>query len=235
MFAILSFIWKTSSVILIYKRGKPLDSASFRSISLTSCVSKIFERIVLSRLLYFLESNSFFSPRQAGFCPGQFALDQILFLFQFIQNGLNKPEPGSQTILATIDFSKAFDSVWHPALFHKLISAGLPPYFVCWTQSFLSGKRACVVFQNHKSRFFRLRRGIPQGSVLGFVLSIFSNDLLSFLLSSANCSLYADDLAIWSSSFSVPAAVEATQGAVIRLVPRALVGVLVSSSQFEQM
>ena len=43
--------------------GKPLDSpASFRPISLTSCVSKLFECIILSRLLFFLESNSILSP-----------------------------------------------------------------------------------------------------------------------------------------------------------------------------
>ena len=36
-------IWKTSSIIPIHKMGKPLDSpASFRPISLTSCVSKLF-------------------------------------------------------------------------------------------------------------------------------------------------------------------------------------------------
>ena len=29
---------------------------------------------------------------------------------------VNKPRPGSRTILSTIDFSVAFDSVWHPAL-----------------------------------------------------------------------------------------------------------------------
>ena len=63
-------IWKTSSIIPIHKMGKPLDSpASFRPISLTSCVSKLFERIILSRLLFFLESNSILSPRQAGFPP----------------------------------------------------------------------------------------------------------------------------------------------------------------------
>ena len=56
-------IWKTSSIIPIHKMGKPLDSpASFRPISLTSCVSKLFERIILSRLLFFLESNSILSP-----------------------------------------------------------------------------------------------------------------------------------------------------------------------------
>ena len=116
--------------------GKPLDSpASFRPIFLTSCISKLFQRIILSRLLFFLESNSILSPRQAGFCPGWSTLHQILYLSQFILDGFNKPRPGSRTILSTIDFSKAFDSVWHPTLFHKLISAGLPPCFAGWTRS----------------------------------------------------------------------------------------------------
>ena len=175
--------------------GKPLDSpASFRPISLTSCVSKLFERIILSRLLFFLESNSILSARQAGFRPGRSTLDQILFLSQSISDGFNKPRPGSRTILSTIDFSKAFDSVWHPALFHKLISADLPPCFARWTQYFLSDRRACVVFQNHKSRCFRVRRGVPQGSVLGPVLfSLFINDLPASLPSFVSFSLYADD------------------------------------------
>ena len=46
-------IWKTSSIIPIHKIGKPLDSpASLRPISLTFCVSKLFERIILPRLLF---------------------------------------------------------------------------------------------------------------------------------------------------------------------------------------
>ena len=151
-------IWKTSSIIPIHKMGKPLDSpASFRPIALTSCVSQLFERIILSRLLFFLESNFIPSHHQAGFCPKRSTLDQILYLSQSISDGCNKPRPGSRTILSTIDFSKAFDSVWHPALFHKLISAGLSPCFACWTQSFLSDRHAWVVFQNHKGRSFRVR------------------------------------------------------------------------------
>ena len=65
-------IWKTSSIIPIHKMEKPLDSpASFRPISLTSCVSKLFERIILFRALVFLESNSILSLRQAGFRLGR--------------------------------------------------------------------------------------------------------------------------------------------------------------------
>ena len=126
--------------------GKPLDSpAFFRPVSLTFCASKLFERIILSRLLFFLEPNSILSSRQTGFCPGQFTLDQILYLSQSISDRFNTPRPGSRAILSTIDFSKEFDS-----FFHKLISVGLHPCFARRTQSFLSDRRACVVFQNQK-------------------------------------------------------------------------------------
>ena len=75
-----------------------------------------------------------------------------------------------------------------------------------------------MVFQNHKSHSFRVRRGVPQGSILGPVLfSLFINDRPASLPSSVSCIFYADDLAIWSSSPSVPTAVEATQGALFRL------------------
>ena len=68
-------IWKASSIISIHKMGKLLNSpSSLRPISLTSCISKLFERIVLSRL-FFLESNSILTPRQAGSQPGRSSLD----------------------------------------------------------------------------------------------------------------------------------------------------------------
>ena len=215
-------IWKTSFVIPIHKMGKPLDSpASFWPISFTSCVSKLFERIILSSLLFFLESNSILSPRKAGFRPGRSTLDQILYLSQSISDGFNKPRPGSPAILSIIDFSKVFDSVWHPALFHKLISTGFPTCFARWTQSFLSNRRASVVFQNHKSRSFQVRRGALQGSVLGAVLfSLFINDLPASLPFSVSCSLYDDNLTIRFFSPSVPTAVEATKEALIRLERR---------------
>ena len=111
-----------------------------------------------------------------------------------------------------------------PSFFHRLILAGLPPCFARWAHSFLSDRRACVVYQsrsfrvfsNHKSRSFRVRRDVPQGSVLGYVLfSLFISKLPASLSSFVSCSLYADDLAICSSSPSVPTAVEARQGALI--------------------
>ena len=132
---------------------KPLDSpAFFRPISLIFCIQSF-----LNASIYHFYS-SFWSlipfPRQAGFRPGRSTFHQILFLSWSISDGFNKSRPDPRTILVTTDFSTSFDSVCHPTLFHKLILEGLPFYFARWTQSFLSDRRACVVFQNHKSCFF---------------------------------------------------------------------------------
>ena len=68
--------WKPTTIIPIHKPGKPTSSPSyFRPISLTSCISKLFERLILSRLTFHLESNHLLSTCQACFRPGRSSLD----------------------------------------------------------------------------------------------------------------------------------------------------------------
>ena len=107
--------WKPTTIIPIHKPGKPTSSpSSFRPIShTTSCISKLFERLILSRLTFHLESNHLLSTCQAGFRPGRSSLDQILTPSQSIWDGFQKKKPTDRTILASVDFSKAFDLVWH--------------------------------------------------------------------------------------------------------------------------
>ena len=72
--------WKPTTIIPIHKPAKPTSfPCSFRPISLTSCISKLFERLILSRLTFHLESNHL-SSCQAGFRPGRSSLYQILTL-----------------------------------------------------------------------------------------------------------------------------------------------------------
>ena len=152
-----SSIWKTSSIITIHKMGKPLDSpTSFRPISLTYCVSKLFECIILSRVLFFLESKSIL-PGQPGFCPGRSTLDENLFLSESISDGINESEPALQRFLLLSTSPKLSTQ------------SGIPPFstnsfllpsllaLLVGTQFSLSDTCACVVYQNHNSRSFRVR------------------------------------------------------------------------------
>ena len=95
------------------------------------------------------------------------------------------------------------------------ISAVLPPCFARWTLSFLSDKRL-LGFLLQKSLLWRPSRCSTRVHSWPCIFSLLINDLPASLPSFVSCSLYADDLAIWSSSPSVPAAVEAKQGGLIQ-------------------
>ena len=152
--------WKPTTIIPIHKPEKPISSpSSFRPISLTSCISKLFERLILSRLAFHLESNHLLSTCQAGFRPGRSSLDQILTLSQSIWDGFQNKKPPDRIILASVDFSKAFHSVWHSALFNKLLSLKLPlASFFGYAFSFLTVER--------KSRFV-VPAAVPSASDVG--------------------------------------------------------------------
>ena len=67
---------------------------------------------------------------QTGFRPGRSTVDQVLLNSQSIADSFRKSKPGACTVFNTADFAKAFNSVWHSALLFKLLSLGLPLWFV---------------------------------------------------------------------------------------------------------
>ena len=59
---------KNVKVVPVYKnKGSPLDINNYRPISLLSNIDKIFEKLVHSRLVSFLNSNNLLSNKQFGF------------------------------------------------------------------------------------------------------------------------------------------------------------------------
>ena len=100
-------------------------------------------------------------------------------------------------VLATVDFSKAFDSIWNSAFFSKLLSISFLFCFVKWIQSYLSNLRLKVCINSFHSRPFHHGRGVPKLQFLDQSFSLFllmislSLFLQPFRPPSLSLSLYA--------------------------------------------
>ena len=70
------------------------------------------------------------------------------------------------TVLVSLDFSAAFDTVDHQILLHRLQTGET----FDWFKSYLTGQRHCVTVYGTRSNQKPLKCGVPQGSVLSPVL-----------------------------------------------------------------
>ena len=99
------------------------------------------------------------------------------------------------------DFSKAFDSVNHDIILHKLKHIyKLDGRLLKFIKNYLSDREQCVVIDGIKSSLTPVRSGVPQGSIIGPILFVlFINDLPQGIDEESNIALYADDTKLWRS------------------------------------
>ena len=91
-----------------------------------------------------------------------------------------------------MDFQKAFDSVSHKRLLHKIDHYGISGNLLRWTDGFLSNRRQCVVLSGNTSNWQDVKSGVPQWSILGHLLFlIYVNNLPQS--TSSQVFLFADD------------------------------------------
>ena len=188
--------WRTAKVTPVLKKGKPAGKPqSYRPISLTSCLSKVAERMVNTRLYYWLESNHILNNMQAGFRRGCRTEDQ---LFRFIQNTLDGFQENKSTFAVFIDLQQAYDRVWRKGLLVKMSNIGIHGKMFKWIHSFLTERTIQTTVDNATSSKLTLEEGLPQGSALSCTLFlIFINDLPDLL--NLSRALFADDLVIWTT------------------------------------
>ena len=69
------------------------------------------------------------------------------------------------------DISQAFDRVLHPGHLHKLKASGVSGTLLDWLENYLSERRQRVVLPGSISDWVYIKAGVPQGSILGPLLS----------------------------------------------------------------
>jgi len=207
--------WKHAGITLILKPGKKSTSemTSYRPISLLSGLSKIFEKLIMSRLFNIQDFAKAVPNHQFGFRREHGTEQQLARVTQFILQAYEERKFCSAVF---VDIAEAFDRVWHDGLLYKLIQI-LPLQLFNILQSYLSERTFTVSLSDGtKSKTGRVSAGVPQGSVLGPILyTIYSSDMPMPILTQRRVNLqpnqnrmllstYADDTVIMCAS-DVPA------------------------------
>lgn len=191
--------WKTASVVPIPKPNKkPNEVDGYRPISLLPCTGKILEKIISTRLLWFLEKHKFIDYNQVAFKHGRSTSDALLHIDEYISSALSTKNHVS---ILSIDFEKAFDRIGIHVVLNKLIKWKIGPKIFRYIKSFLTNRKFRIKINGTYSTVRTFQNGIPQGSPLLVLIFIITFNELSEILTKYKLiehSLYADDLFILS-------------------------------------
>ncbi len=186
--------WRMATVCPIFKKGAKHDPLNYRPVSLTSIVCKIMESILKQSIMAHLTSFDVLSTAQHGFVPNRSCTTNLLLMEEWITKAMDEGEASDVLFL---DFSKAFDSVNHRLLLHKLQRYNIHPAVITWVRSFLNQRTFRVQVNGSLSMEADVSSGVPQGSVLGPILFLlFVNDIPDILR--GKVLLFADDVKLVS-------------------------------------
>ena len=153
------------------------------------------EKMVNSRLVWFLESTGSFSRRQFGFRQNLCTIDPLTFLKRFIQTGFIE---NKQAFAVFFDLQKAYDNCWRGGIIRQLVQWSISGRMLTFLKAFLTDRLLKVRVGTSHSRPFTQEEGVPQGSVLSVTLFAAAiNGIVSSLPVGIQGSLFVDDFVIY--------------------------------------
>ena len=184
LIAICNKIWKTgelpttwtqSLVITLPKKGNFLLCQNYRTISLISHPSKVMPKIILNRLQP--QAEEIIAEEQAGFRAERSPTEQIFNLRILFKKYLQHQQ---NLYHVFIDFKKAFDRVWHEALWATMRKYNINASIIRAIENLHDKAQSAGLFNGSTEEWFRTTGGVRQGC-------LFSPTLFNIFLERIMC------------------------------------------------
>ena len=199
-----------STMIPIPKGGRSSSSNSdhFRSIAISSILSKILDYIIINQQTHSLIT----SDHQFGFKPYSSTVFCTTMLIETVQY---YDENGRQPVyVLQLDAPMAFDRVSYSRLFNVLLDKNVCPYIVRLLCYMCLHPNYCVKWNSKSSTDFCASNRVKQGAVISLILFSSNMDALFERLkrNAIGCHVglvyagafgYADDVALVAPSYTV--------------------------------
>ena len=142
-----------------FKSGDELDANNYRPISLLSNFNRIFEKLMYSKMISFIEENGLLYQAQYGFRKSHSTQHAIFDIINTIQTNMDKRLFSCGIF---IYLKKAFDTVNHGILLNKLEHYGFHGIINDWFSSYFSNRTQTTESKCNISNKAAITCGVPQ-------------------------------------------------------------------------
>ena len=149
--------WKKVKIKVIYKKGDVEDVSNYRPICSLPAMYKLFSTILYGRLYPMLDQNQ--AEDQAGFRKTYQTTDHLA-TYRLIEQKCQ--EWGIKMWTATVDFTKAFDSISHNSIWEALKSCNVDHEYVSLLEKNLQRPEGFST-DRRRERNFHIQKGSKQG------------------------------------------------------------------------
>jgi len=185
--------------ILKPKKNHTLPS-SYRPISLFDTIGKLFEKILLCRVLKEVNERGLLRDEQFLFRPRLSTTLQLARLMERVNRNLDERR---LTDVVFLDGAEAFYTVWVEGLLYKLTVLNFQSYLVKTTSSRLQCQTFPATFQSATSTCHGMWTGVAQGRIVSPVLFILYVNDMQTPSRHVELALYTDETALVATSRSL--------------------------------